>query len=274
LASLINQVTGALQDVIAGHQSLHQLDELPFVRRDVGSQPGAPCAHVLPIRLNAVWVGHKSEILVADIWMQVVPGGTVFIHGDNGSGKTTLIETMLGLCEPISGEITAAAVRYESLDLESLRRRVGYVSQRPMLFQGSIRDNLRYGRPSANDEELHHVLQVVGAADWVADLPDGIDTLIGDTGNRLSGGQAQSLAIARGLVGQPELIVLDEPGNHLAVGVLARILDAIRLAYPQLGIVVVSHGLRGFVPSGLAAEHIAIDDRALVRLDTGTAVGQ
>ena len=273
LATSINQATAALPDLIAGRQSLRQLDEPPFISNDAARQQlGAPCEQVLPIELNAVSVGYGAEVLVADVAMEVLPASTLFIHGDNGSGKTTLVETILGLREPMSGEITAAAMRYDSLDLESLRRRVGYVSQRPMLFQGSIRDNLRYGRPSATDDELNRVLGVAGATTWVQDLPNGIDTFIGDTGSRLSGGQAQSIAIARGLVGEPELLVLDEPGNHLAVGVLPRVLDQIRLAYPRLAIIVVSHGLRGFVPTGSTAEHIGIDERTLVRLDSSSAV--
>jgi ABC-type multidrug transport system fused ATPase/permease subunit len=213
-------------------------------------------------------VGYGSDIVVADVSLRVVAGSTIVIHGDNGCGKSTLAETLLGLHQPVSGEISSAGKTYDLLNLESLRRRVGYVAQRPMLFQGTIRDNLCYGRPRTSDDELHRVLGLVGAATWVQCLPDGIDTIIGDAGSRLSGGQAQTLAIARGLVGEPELLVLDEPGNHLAVGVLPRLLDQVRLAYPHLAIIVVSHGLHGFVPADSVAEHLWIEGRAIARLES------
>ena len=271
LAGSLNQATGALPDIIAGRQSLRQLDEPPFVATGSTSS-GMVCTQVLPIELDAVSAGHGSAVLVTGVSMRIVPGAFMFIHGENGSGKSTLVETIVGLREPLSGRLTAAAGNYPSLDLESLRRRVGYVAQRAMLFQGTVGENLRYGRPSATDDEIEKVLEIVGADTWVRCLPAGSHTIIGDTGNRLSGGQAQWLAIARGLVGGPELLVLDEPGNHLAIGVLPRVLDQIRRACPHLAIIVVSHGLLEFASGESGVAHLSIDERTLVRIDSGSSV--
>ncbi|WP_162141464.1 ABC transporter ATP-binding protein [Smaragdicoccus niigatensis] len=240
LAGTVTQAGSAFPEIASGLESIRRLSEPPFDGQPTAEPTGELCEKLLPLQLSRVDIGH-DDVLISGVDLQVSAGNHVVLRGANGSGKTTLLETILGLRPPLKGLVSAAGRRFDDLDPSSIRRRVGYVAQRPLLFHGSIADNLRYGRPGASIDELSSALDVVLADRWISELPEGIDTVIGDAGSRLSGGQAQQLAIARGLIGGPEMLVLDEPGNHLAQGLLPEILDRIAAAHPAMAIVTATH---------------------------------
>jgi len=142
------------------------------------------------------------------------PGDFVGLVGPTGAGKTTLLKLLLRLYEPQEGTIKLDGHDVEDVSLSSLRDHIGYVSQEPYLFHGSVAENVAYGL-DADDEEIIDALSMAGAMEFVADLPEGIDTTVGERGVKLSGGQRQRVAIARAILEDPDILVLDEATSHV-----------------------------------------------------------
>jgi ATP-binding cassette subfamily B protein len=146
----------------------------------------------------------------------VVPAGTrTAIVGETGAGKTTLGYLAARLYEPQQGRVTIDGVDVRDASLESLAATVGVVSQETYLFHASVRENLRFARPDANDEEIDDAVRTARIADLIASLPDGFDTVVGERGYRFSGGEKQRMAIARTILRNPPVLVLDEATSSL-----------------------------------------------------------
>ncbi len=153
--------------------------------------------------------------ILENISFEVKPGQTVALVGRSGSGKTTLSKLCLGFYLPTEGQIFIDGYDLASLSLGSLRRQIGVVDQDTFLFGGTIRENISIAYPEADLEEVIEAATQAGAHDFIQDLPMGYETQIGEGGGMLSGGQKQRLAIARALLGDPRLLVLDEATSHL-----------------------------------------------------------
>ena len=150
-----------------------------------------------------------------NISFEVKPGQTVALVGRSGSGKTTLSKLCLGFYMPTEGVISIDGYDLASLSLASLRQQVGVVDQDTFLFGGTIRENISIAHPEADLEEVIQASTQAGAHEFIVELPMGYETQIGEGGGMLSGGQKQRLAIARALMGNPRLLVLDEATSHL-----------------------------------------------------------
>jgi ABC-type multidrug transport system fused ATPase/permease subunit len=151
------------------------------------------------------------------------------------------LHLLLGIYRPTAGELLAGGEPYASLDMALLRRKFGVVPQSPIFFHGTVRENLLYGSPEAPMETLNKALERAGAATFVQELPQGLETVIGDDGTRLSGGQRQRLALARALLREPQLLVLDEPTTHLDRAAVDTLVETLREAAPRPAVLIVSH---------------------------------
>ena len=156
-----------------------------------------------------------GEMLLRDVSFRIEPGEMVALVGPSGAGKTTIASLLPRLYDATGGAVRLAGVDVRDATLRSVRERVGVVSQDAHLFHDTLRANLLYAKPDATDDELIDALRAAQVWDLVSELPDGLDTLVGDRGHRLSGGEKQRLAIARLLLKDPAVMVLDEATAHL-----------------------------------------------------------
>lgn len=159
---------------------------------------------------NVTFAYPGREPVLRDFSLTIPAKQIVAITGENGVGKSTLTALLLRLATAHTGRITVDGADIAQVNLRSLRRAVGYVSQHVYLLNASVRDNIRYCAPNASDEQVTHAARLAQATDFIERLPDGLDTLIGDHGVRLSGGQRQRLALARALLSESPILVLDE----------------------------------------------------------------
>jgi ATP-binding cassette subfamily B protein len=167
----------------------------------------------------------------------------VALVGPSGAGKSTLFDLIQRFYEPASGSVLINDCALPDLTLASLRSAVGYVPQDPVLFSGTLRENLRYAVPHARDDEIFAGLELAYAASFVQALPDGLDTRVGEDGVGLSGGQRQRLAIARALLSKPALLLLDEATSALDAESEHHIRLSIEGLKGRMTILVIAHRL-------------------------------
>lgn len=168
------------------------------------------------VRFESVSFSYDGEKeVLRDISFEVAPGQIVALVGPSGAGKSTLVNLILGLYCPTAGRLYIDDVPTDEIDLQSLRERIGVVSQEVFLFNDSIKTNIRYGRHDASDEEVARAARVAGADDFICRLPDGYETQIGEKGVKLSVGQKQRLSIARAILKNPDVFIFDEATSAL-----------------------------------------------------------
>jgi len=151
---------------------------------------------------------HRS--VIRDLSLSMPAGETIGIVGSTGAGKTTLVKLLLRFYDVQSGNITLDGHDLRDLELSDLRRAVGFVSQDVYLFHGTVKENIAYGTFDANDEEIVEAAKIAEAHDFIMGLPQGYDTIVGERGQKLSGGQRQRVSIARAVLKDPPVLILDE----------------------------------------------------------------
>ncbi|MCQ8277906.1 thiol reductant ABC exporter subunit CydD [Acetobacteraceae bacterium KSS8] len=175
---------------------------------------------------------------------------TVILAGPSGSGKSTLIELLLGFVAPDSGRITLNGADIATIVPEALSQMTAWIGQRPLLFSGSIRENVLFAKPDATPQQLEAALRNAALGAFVETLPDGLDTMIGEGGYGLSGGQAQRVAIARAFLRNAPLLLLDEPTAHLDPVTELEILDSLRRLAVGRTVLLASHSTAAHAFSG------------------------
>jgi ATP-binding cassette subfamily B protein len=163
------------------------------------------------IAFNSVCFSYKGrEEVFTNFTVDINPGDTVAFVGSTGSGKTTIVKLLLRLYDPIEGIVTLDDINLKELNLQDLRRGIGLVSQDTFLIDGTVRENIAYGKPETSIEEIIEAAKVAEVHDFINDLPNGYDTLVGERGQKLSGGQRQRISIARAVLKDPPILILDE----------------------------------------------------------------
>ncbi len=173
--------------------------------------------------------------------LRIAPGDHVALVGMSGAGKSTLLSLLLGFRRPDAGRVLINGVDLAEIDPEDLRRRIAWIGQAPVLFHGTLRDNIRLGRPEADDAAVERAAAEARVTEFAAALPQGLDTPVGERGVGLSGGQAQRVALARAFLKDAPLVLLDEPTAALDRDTEAEILESIRRLARGRTVVVATH---------------------------------
>ncbi len=204
------RVYAEMQHSIASAERIFKLIDTPA---DVHDQPGATPAQTLMTEIefeNVEFHYEDLKTVLKDFSLKVRPGEMIALAGPTGGGKSTIVNLLCRFYEPTSGSIRIGGRDYRDYTLHSLQSRIGIVLQTPHLFSGSVRENIRYGRLAATDAEVEQAAQVAGAHDFIVTLAKGYDENVGEGGNRLSVGQKQLISLARAVLAQPELFIMDE----------------------------------------------------------------
>jgi ATP-binding cassette, subfamily C, bacterial CydD len=187
-------------------------------------------AHGLTLAFEDVsftWESARGPVL-EHLSFRAASGEILLLTGASGAGKSTIIDLILGFITPDSGKVTINGAELATLVPAARTRMLGWIGQKPMIFAGTIAENIRFARPEAGDEELAEAIRLARLTDLIATLPQGLETQIGESGFGLSGGQAQRIAIARAFLKDAPLLLLDEPTAHLDPAVEQDVLDSIK----------------------------------------------
>ncbi len=210
----LNKVNMILQEATAAGQRISRLMEIP---NDIQERPGA--RHVETVRegiaYERVSFSYETRPVLRDVSLPIRAGEIVALVGPSGAGKSTFVNLLPRFFDPTSGRVTIDGVDIRDLKLKSLRSLIGIVTQETVLFNDTIRNNIAYGRSDLPLERVREAAAAAYADEFIMQLPAGYDTVIGESGIRLSGGQRQRLAIARALLKNAPILILDEATSHL-----------------------------------------------------------
>jgi len=202
------------------------LDTVPDIDEPADPKQVEPCRGRVEFRaVDFAYEGRKDTL--RDVSFTAEPGQVTAIVGPTGAGKTTLISLIPRFYDAAGGGVFVDGVNVKDLGLDDLRRHISVVLQEPLLFSMSIRDNLRYGRLDATEEEIVEAARAANAHDFIAKLPEGYDTALGERGSRLSGGERQRICVARAFLKDAPILILDEPTSSIDSKTEAVILDSL-----------------------------------------------
>jgi ATP-binding cassette subfamily B protein len=200
------------------------------------------------VRFNNVTFGYVEGVFVLENFnLDIHPGETVAIVGDTGAGKTTIASLLNRFYEVLDGSIEIDDIDIRSVTQNSLHSRIGLVLQDPFLFMGTVKDNIRYGCQNATDEEIIAALEAIGAKRIIESLEDGLDTEVGERGNRLSEGERQLVSFARALLANPRILILDEATSSVDIYTEYAIQKGMRVLLENRTSIVIAHRLSTIV---------------------------
>jgi ATP-binding cassette subfamily B protein len=225
MATIVNTLE---QSVTAARRVFEVLDAPIEVQSPAAPAPLAACRGA--VRFEDVSFGHGSALALDGVDFAVEPGRCVAFVGPTGAGKSTLLALTSRFSDPTKGRVLIDGVDLRALDLDVLRRNVGVVFQESLLFRGTVAENIAFGDPAAGRDAIERAARTAGAHGFIAELPCGYDTTIEEAGHNLSGGQRQRLAIARAILLDPPILLLDDPTSAIDVHTEDEVLSAIEAA--------------------------------------------
>ena len=241
---------GALQEAVQNWlHAVPAVIEADAVRRELAAhaEPVLPPGTIPPkleraIELSGVTLQHvgRADPALSEVSLSLPAYATTALVGPSGAGKSTLADVVSGLVEPDSGAVSIDGTVLEGLARQAWRGAVAYVQQEPVLFHASVRDNLRWAAPEADEAALEAALSDASAG-FVFGLPAGLDTVVGDSGRQLSGGERQRIALARALLRRPALLILDEPTSSLDAASEAAIIAALQGLRGRVTMLLIAH---------------------------------
>jgi ATP-binding cassette subfamily C protein CydD len=223
------------------------------------AHPAQPTREIRTVETQGVSVMFEDVRLTWDksrkpalngLSFRVPAGETVVLAGPSGAGKSSALEILLGFVRPDSGRVVINGRDITDLVPQALSSIIAWIGQRPVLFAGTIRDNIRFARPGATEDELAGAVKASRVDSFVEQLPEGLDTMVGEGGYGLSGGQAQRIAIARAFLKNAPLLLLDEPTAHLDPATESEVLDGLRRLTAGRTVILASHSAAARMFSG------------------------
>lgn len=239
----LNQLVGGWRTFAGFKQSLGRLDELFAQTEDrqeskiaLNRPEGRLRGEEISFRYSP-----KGQPVIDRLTLEIAPGGITAVMGANGSGKSTLLKILLGLYAPSEGRVLLDGADIAQFTRRELAAWMGYVPQECVLFEGSIRDNIAQGKSDATDEDILRAATLAGVHAFAVDLPDGYATPVGEAGGLMSGGMRQRIAIARALIGDPPVLLMDEPSGSLDRAAEQQLRDTLVALAKDRTVVVVTH---------------------------------
>jgi len=232
VTAAVMQLNSMLPVITRGFDALHSIGEVleePDIEENRGKRAVVSVRGAIRFENVSFEFRREAEEKTAlrDVNLDVAPGETIGVVGPSGSGKSTLMSLLTGFLRPTSGRLLLDGVDMNSIDLRSYRRHIAVVGQQTILFDGTLRENIIYGTSRVSEDWLRHAIEAANAGAFIAELPRGLDTPIGEAGARLSGGQRQRIAIARAMLRNPRVLILDEATSALDAASEARVQEAL-----------------------------------------------
>jgi ABC transporter fused permease/ATP-binding protein len=248
-------VVGALADLAGVWEGLQRaagatdrlfavIDTVPEVRDpDVARPLPAGQGAIRFERVSFAYPARRAQPVLSDVDLEIRPGEVIALVGPSGAGKSTVLSLLYRFYDVDAGRVLFEGVDVRELELAALRRSLAMVAQEPVLFSGTIRDNIAYGREGATAAEIEQAARDAHAHDFITAFPDGYDTLIGERGTKLSGGQKQRIALARALIANPRVLILDEATSNLDAESEAAVQAALARIMENRTTIIVAHRL-------------------------------
>lgn len=226
----------------AAAEAMHALAPMPEESHVVDcSATDAPAGlAIMTENLSFAWTEERGPV-IHDVSFDLPAGETLILEGPSGSGKSTLLELLLGFVAPSEGSIFLGSQNMANMTPRQISARISWIGQKPVLFAGTIRENILFAKPEASDQELNAAISAAAVDRYLSMLPEGLETRIGEGGFGLSGGQAQRIAIARAFLKNAPILLLDEPTSHLDPITEAEILESLRTLAQGRTVVLCTH---------------------------------
>lgn len=247
LSKLLNTIYSASA---SAERVIEFMEEKPLVK-EAPYELDRPSGHVEFENVSFSYPG-KSKKILSNVSFSINPGESVALVGSSGAGKSTIVKLLMRFYDPTSGRILLDGNVLKGLKLDSLRENVAVLFQESLIFDGSVRENIAYGKPGATDEEIVRAAKSADAHEFIQKMANGYDTQVGQKGRNLSGGQRQRLAIARAMIRNASVLILDEPATGLDANSEKRIMNPMERLMEDKATLIITHNLR----SAQAADRI------------------